>query len=283
MNGALAQADLLGIFGREGLDLATLWEPPDFNQPVAHAFRMYLNYDGLGSGFGDTRVQAVSTDQELLAIYAAQRSADEALTLMVINKSGQALTSNVSVVNFTLPASAQVYRYSHANLSTIVREADQPVTTNDFTASFPADSITLMVLAPPDQPDLSPSAKEAGQPSAFLGETLTYTIQVINQGSALTDTVSLTDTIPSGLAYVPGSLTATTGIIEDADAPILSWTGVLTPTPTVTLTYTVTVTSNLPQAITNSVLITSPGLPSVTRSTLVIINGRLVYLPHIRR
>src|SRR6185503_19599851 len=28
INGALAQADVLGIFGREGLDLATLWDPP---------------------------------------------------------------------------------------------------------------------------------------------------------------------------------------------------------------------------------------------------------------
>ena len=29
INGAVAQADVLGIFGREGLDLATLWGPPD--------------------------------------------------------------------------------------------------------------------------------------------------------------------------------------------------------------------------------------------------------------
>src|SRR5262249_15509491 len=46
MNGALAQADVLGIFGREGLDLATLWEPPSSGQPGAFAFRMYRNYDG---------------------------------------------------------------------------------------------------------------------------------------------------------------------------------------------------------------------------------------------
>ncbi|HLI77192.1 MAG TPA: glycoside hydrolase family 44 protein, partial [Acidobacteriaceae bacterium] len=29
LNGAVAQADILGIFGREGLDMATLWGPPD--------------------------------------------------------------------------------------------------------------------------------------------------------------------------------------------------------------------------------------------------------------
>ena len=30
MNGALAQADIFGIFGREGLDLATRWKTPSY-------------------------------------------------------------------------------------------------------------------------------------------------------------------------------------------------------------------------------------------------------------
>jgi len=46
MNGALAQADALGIFGAQGLDLATLWGPPTTSQPGAYAFRMYRDYDG---------------------------------------------------------------------------------------------------------------------------------------------------------------------------------------------------------------------------------------------
>ncbi len=64
INGALAQADVLGIFGREGLDLATLWSPPKTGEPGEFAFRMYRNYDGVGAQFGDTRVRAISTDQE---------------------------------------------------------------------------------------------------------------------------------------------------------------------------------------------------------------------------
>ena len=53
INGALAQAEVLGIFGREGLDLATLWAPPALEEPGAFAFRMYRNYDGAGGQFGD--------------------------------------------------------------------------------------------------------------------------------------------------------------------------------------------------------------------------------------
>jgi hypothetical protein len=147
MNGALAQADLLGIFGREGLDLATLWgTPDDFNAPGIFAFRMYRNYDDQGSAFGDTSVQSASADQEKLAIYAAQRSQSGSLTLMIINKTGQALTSDVSLTGFQLTAAAQVYRYSSANLNAIVHEADQAVTSSGFTASFPPNSITLIVI-----------------------------------------------------------------------------------------------------------------------------------------
>ncbi len=58
INGALAQAEVLGIFGREKLDLATLWGPPSSEQPGAFAFRMYRNYDGQGNGFGETGVRA---------------------------------------------------------------------------------------------------------------------------------------------------------------------------------------------------------------------------------
>ncbi|HWO26546.1 MAG TPA: glycoside hydrolase family 44 protein [Kofleriaceae bacterium] len=153
INGALAQADVLGIFGREGLDLATLWwysdaHQPEFNlsHPGAFAFRVYRNYDGAGHGFGDLGVQAASTDAGQLTVYAAHRTIDGALTIVVINKSGQALTAPLNVSNFAPAGSAQVFRYSGANLGAIVREADQPVAGTSFAATYPPSSITLFVL-----------------------------------------------------------------------------------------------------------------------------------------
>lgn len=146
LNGALAQADVLGIFGREGVDLATMWDPPTVTQPAGYAFRMYLNYDGQGSRFGDISVRARSSDQERLAVYAAKRP-DGALTLMVINKSREAQSSTISMQNFAPASSASVYRYSGANLQAIVSEGRQSVGDN-FSASFPAESITLLVFEP---------------------------------------------------------------------------------------------------------------------------------------
>ncbi len=146
INGALAQADVLGIFGREGMDLATLWAGPDFDDPGAFAFRLYRNYDGQGGKFGNTSVSAVSSDQEQLSVYAARRSSDGALTVIVINKSGAEQTAVVNISGFPHTGTAQVFRYSPANLNQIVPLANQPVSGGSFSATFPTNSITLFVL-----------------------------------------------------------------------------------------------------------------------------------------
>ena len=148
INGALAQADVLGIFGREGLDLACLWDTPGSSQPCAYAFRMFRNYDGLGGKFGDVSVQAVSDDQSRLSVYASIRDEDGALMIMIINKTSEGLTSAINLTNFNPQESAEVYRYSSADLNAIVNEADQPMSPTGFTATFPANAITLFVIEP---------------------------------------------------------------------------------------------------------------------------------------
>jgi hypothetical protein len=147
INGALAQADVLGIFGREGLDMAMLWDPLEANAPFAYAFRLYRNYDGQGGRFGDISVMATSTDQAQLAVYAARRSQDGALTVIVVNKSGQALRSSLQFNDLAGAGTAAVYRYSSDDLTAIVRQADQSVAVGTpVEVLFPADSITLFVV-----------------------------------------------------------------------------------------------------------------------------------------
>ncbi len=148
LNGALAQADVLGIFGREGLDLAALWSPPNPTDPGAYAFRMYRNYDGQHRMFGELSVSAASTDQDQLSIYAARRGFDNALTLMIINKSTGVITAPLSLSNYDPQLSAQVYRYSGSNLNLIAQLPDIGVSTTGFTATYPASSITLIAMQP---------------------------------------------------------------------------------------------------------------------------------------
>lgn len=143
INGALAQADVLGIFGREGLHLSTLWGPPASNQPGAFAFRMYRNYNGTGGKFGATSVRAVSNDQGRLAIYAGEETATGALTLIVLNKTGGSLSAPITLKNFTPTGALQGWRYSAAQLNQITHLADRTFTGTQFSSTFPANSITL--------------------------------------------------------------------------------------------------------------------------------------------
>jgi uncharacterized protein (TIGR03437 family) len=151
LNGALAQAELLGVFGREGLDMATLWGPPSPTDPVALAFQMYRNYDGVGGAFGETGVQSTSTDLSSLSVFGALRS-DLFLTAMVINKTSSDLSSTLTLANFAPGPAAHVWRYSGANLGAIVPQPDAATSGGSLTTVFPANSITLLAIPPASFP-----------------------------------------------------------------------------------------------------------------------------------
>src|SRR5262249_1842696 len=74
INGATAQADILGIFGHEGLDLATRWTTPDPTTPTYKAMKMFRNYDGNKSTFGETSINAAGPSPDNLSVFTAQRA-----------------------------------------------------------------------------------------------------------------------------------------------------------------------------------------------------------------
>ncbi len=144
---ALAEADVLGIFGRQQVDFANMWIPPAPTDPIAYSFRLYRNYDGQGGQFGDTAVQASSSDQGQLSIYGAERSHDGALTLVVLNKTTSAITTTLSLANFNSGGSAQVFSYSGANLTKITPQGGVAVVGNSVLYTYPAYSATVLVVA----------------------------------------------------------------------------------------------------------------------------------------
>jgi hypothetical protein len=176
VNGALAQADVLGIFGRERLDRALLWSPPSPSQPGAFAFRMYRNYDGSGGRFGETSVRATSADQGALAVYGAQRTADGAVTVLVVNKTATDLTSALALTGATYGPAAQQWSYSGADPTHVRRLADVAVSGGSATATFAANSITLLVLATDGSvPAAAPSSLTASvsPPVSVFGTAVT--------------------------------------------------------------------------------------------------------------
>jgi uncharacterized protein (TIGR03437 family) len=182
LSGALAQADILGIFGREGLDLGTYWgdlQTQDHKPyPGAFAFKIYRNYDDMGGTFGETSVSATTEDADRLSVFAAQRS-DTALTLIVINKTKEEEASGLNISNFTPAQMAQVYRYSAADLNSIQRVDDIDTGGGVFNATFPASSITLLVI--PASQDSMPVPQPWVQlvANAASGDTMLAPAQVV--------------------------------------------------------------------------------------------------------
>ncbi len=146
MNGATTQADILGIFGREGLSYATRWTVPGSTTPTYQAIKIYRNYDGKKSTFGDTSVLASAPNPDNVSAFAATRAHDGALTLMLINKQLSASASaTVSLKNFAVSGAAAVYQLANAGTSistlpSITAQAGQIIVT------LPQQSITLLVV-----------------------------------------------------------------------------------------------------------------------------------------
>jgi hypothetical protein len=146
INGATTQADIYGIFGREGLDLATRWTTPATGSPVYSAMKMYRNYDGNRNGFGDTSVSATVPNPDEVSAFASVRSTDGALTVMVVNKIASSQTITINLANFAAANTAQVWQLTSANQ--ITQLADAAVASGAISVSLPAQSITLIVVAP---------------------------------------------------------------------------------------------------------------------------------------
>jgi hypothetical protein len=155
INGALAEADILGTFGAYGLDLGAMWPTSDFSGqfPGMMAFAMYHNDDGNKSTFGDTALASTSANQGQLAVYGALCSSDKAVAFMVINMTYGDVTEALNLANVSSTGTVQAYLYSNANLAAIVGPAAITVTppasastTSTLSTTFPAQSITLLVL-----------------------------------------------------------------------------------------------------------------------------------------
>jgi Glycoside hydrolase family 44/Bacterial Ig-like domain (group 3) len=192
---AIAEMDVLGIFGREPIDFADMWTPPGPQDPIAYAFRMFRNYDGNGSQFGDTSISAVSSDQGSLSIYAAQRSSDNAVTILVINKTTGALNSSIALSNLTLPGTAQVYTYTSASLTSIAHPPDAAITSGSVSYTFPGYSAVMFVVQPAAAAAASTTTTLSASATRInAGQSVTFNVTVAAAaGSAPSGTVTLLD------------------------------------------------------------------------------------------
>lgn len=101
ISGTIAQADVLGIYGRYGVFAASNWGMGPNDKAELAGFRAFLNYDQRGSRFGDRGLSVTGTNAEVNSVYASLDSKDpNRLTIVLINKSEKPRSETVSIKGF---------------------------------------------------------------------------------------------------------------------------------------------------------------------------------------
>ena len=111
MSGGVAQADALGIFGREDVFAAALWDLQGGMRYVDGAFALYCNYDGAGGRFGDTSIGAATSNHETTSVYASvDEGRDDRMVLVAVNKSTGPTRAEILVTHPVDFARAQTWQ-----------------------------------------------------------------------------------------------------------------------------------------------------------------------------
>ena len=150
ISGAIAQADALGVFGREGLFAATLWRLVSNNSFIYGAFDMYRNFDGAHGSFGDTSIRATTSDTARTSVYASVDAGNaNRMVVVCINKDDAAQTVAVAVTHGAQFHVAKVYQLTAASpLGQPQAQPDVAIAGNAFQYTMPANSVTTWVLQP---------------------------------------------------------------------------------------------------------------------------------------
>ena len=147
ISGAIAEADVLGIFGRDGVFCANEW-PMSGGEPfIAGALNMYRNYDGKSAAFGDTTVYAQTSDVEGTSIYAAVDSTDkERLVLIAINKRDKSVHVDLAIDHFGTAGPAAVFRLAGNSPKPAPADAINIPSIGNASFDLPARSVSTIVM-----------------------------------------------------------------------------------------------------------------------------------------
>jgi fibronectin type 3 domain-containing protein len=146
--GTIAQADNLGIFGSQGLFAASFWPPNGTYSYALAGFRAYRGFDGANASFGDTSLEATSSNVQNVVVYASTDSTTPGRTVFVaINRSTSA---QVTAINgASLSGTAHLYQITAAsaqgqNPVAPVAIGTMAVSGSSMTITLPALSVTTI-------------------------------------------------------------------------------------------------------------------------------------------
>jgi hypothetical protein len=147
ISGAIATADALGIFGREKVGLATFWELNGSESYTYAAFRAFRNFNGAGAAFGDTSIQANTSDLANVTVYASIDSTKPSrMVVVAINKSTAQKVAGIKIAHTSAYSKGQVHTITSSGASLKSVPDVSAVATNAFRYTMPAQSVSVLVF-----------------------------------------------------------------------------------------------------------------------------------------
>jgi|HubBroStandDraft_1064217.scaffolds.fasta_scaffold12794_2 fibronectin type 3 domain-containing protein len=146
--GTIAQADNLGIFGGQGVFAANFWPPNGTYSYALAGFRAFRDFDGAGANFGDTSLQATSSNVQNVMLYASSDSTTPGRYVFVaINRATSSQVTAISGVS--LSGTANLYQMTATsaqgqNPVAPVPAGTMAVSGSSFTITLPALSVTTI-------------------------------------------------------------------------------------------------------------------------------------------
>jgi hypothetical protein len=149
ISGGVAAADALGVFGREGVGIASYWALASDESFANAAFRAFRNYDGAGATFGDTSIHAASSDDAAASVYASTDAANPARVVIVaINKDSQPRTTTIAIDHPSTFARLAVWTLTAADAGLAAGDEVAASDANTFRYEMPAMSVSVLVPGP---------------------------------------------------------------------------------------------------------------------------------------
>jgi hypothetical protein len=175
ISGGIAQADVLGIFGKYGVYLGCVWILHGSPAPLytAAAFNLYLDYDGHGGRFGDTGVGESDSDTVNTSAYASADRAG-ALHVVALNKSfTQAAAISFQIAGSTAYSTVNVYAFDSGGAA-ITQRAAATVANNQVTYTLPPLTAAHLVFL--SSPSLPVFSQEPVSQTIAAGSTVVFQV-----------------------------------------------------------------------------------------------------------
>ncbi len=149
ISGAVAEADMLGIFAEYGVYFAAIWSFEN-NQYQLSAINMFTNYDGNGSGFGDTLVKSEYENGDISVYSSTDSENDGTVKIIVTNRSLYDDTPvEISISSDNAYENAEVYSLYGDSAEIRAMPAVEKIEVNGFGYVIPPLSVTEFVVKKP--------------------------------------------------------------------------------------------------------------------------------------